>query len=259
MKIPGNQKSEYLSNFWKNRYHKIGHTGWKDPIVYAYDQIERLAIVSNTLESIEVWPQTAIDFGCGTGDFSCLLMEKGFRVWGYDPFVSPSISHPLFTYIAERKKLKAEKVGLILSITVLDHILDDNELEAELTYLRKNISERGLFLMIEYALDESISARNKYQAFRTTVEWRRHLEKTGWEISSIKKVPHPNTAPSLGFTNYQKGAHVRLIKRLSRIRILRTVSLHFLKMYAEKSFDKYGIGDVNRSPLKLITCKPSKI
>lgn len=259
MKTTGNQKSEKFSNFWKNRYREIGHTGWKDPIIYAYDQIERLAIISTKLNAIDVWPKVAIDFGCGTGDFSNLLLKKDFVVWGYDPYVSSDVSHPQFKHVTEKQDIDTERVGLILSVTVLDHILEDDAFEAELLFLRNKISEQGVFLMMEYALDESRSKRDRYQAYRTTEDWRKHLEKAGWEIISTELVPHPNVSPSIGFSTYSKCMFVKPLKRLSRINFLYDSSLRILTIYAINVFNKHGIGDVNQSPLKLMTCKPSRI
>lgn len=49
------------------------------------------------------------------------------------------------------------KVGLLLSITVLDHISNDQDFESELGYFRGKISEQGVFLLVEYALDRAES------------------------------------------------------------------------------------------------------
>jgi hypothetical protein len=251
--------AEDLTDFWVNRYSEIGHTGWKDPIIYAYDQIERLAIISDKIEGIDVWPTIAIDFGCGTGDFSRLMLEEGFKVWGYDPYVSPDVSHPRFAYVAELEGIESDEVGLILSVTVLDHILHNDELEAELDHLRDKISEQGLLLMLEYALDKSVPTSNKYQAFRTINEWRSHLEMTGWKVSSIEMVPHPKAAPSAGFTHYRRSMPMRLLRKLFKYYFLQSFFFEPLRMYAERVFDQHGIGKVDKSPLKLITCRPCQV
>lgn len=69
-----------LKEFWLTRYQETGHTGWQDASIHAYDQIERLATVSDKIDSLTLAPLTAIDFGYGTGDFSRLLLEKRSRV-----------------------------------------------------------------------------------------------------------------------------------------------------------------------------------
>jgi hypothetical protein len=74
--------SERLRQFWQTRYAKHGHTGWSDSAIYAYDQLERLAIVGSAIERLGNGPETALDYGCGSGDFSPLLLRSGLRVWG---------------------------------------------------------------------------------------------------------------------------------------------------------------------------------
>lgn len=248
-----------LREFWLNRYKAFGHTGWKDTITYAYDQIERLGIVSVWLDSLCVDPLTAIDFGCGTGDFSRLILHKGFKVWGYDPYVAPKISHPDFTYVSELAGINVPNgtVGITLSVTVLDHILDDREFVAALTYLRDKTSEQGVFIMIEYALDEMTSSTNKYQAFRTTNMWEMCLSACGWQISDIEPVPHPNASPSAGFIHYKKGVSVRLIGEFSKYRFLSPLFRSFLRKRAQTSLRRYGTGKIIKSPLKLMLCTPT--
>ncbi len=247
-----------LREFWLNRYKEFGHTGWKDTITYAYDQIERLSIVSFRLDPLCIEPPIAIDFGCGTGDFSRLMLDKGFRVWGYDPYVKPSISHPYFTYAAKHAgmDIPSGKAGFILTVTVLDHILDDREFSGALTYLRSKISQQGVLIMIEYALDAVTSSSNEYQALRTIEMWEWYLSTHGWQISDIEPLPHPKASPSVGFMHYSQNVLVRLLGKFSRRPFLNPLLQLFLTKYAQSVLRKYGIGCVNRSPLKLMLCTP---
>ncbi len=251
--------SSELAGFWLRRHKEVGHTGWKNTVIYAYDQIERLSVVSEKLDSLNVECTAVIDFGCGTGDFSFLMLQKGFRVWGYDPYVQPRISHNSFTYTEHHEGLDMldSTVGLILSVTVLDHILDGQELEDELSFLRSKVSERGVLLMMEYALDGiQSSSNNKYQAFRTINEWERQLYISGWQISNIKAVPHPIDFPSEGFDIYRRSLLVRLTENFARYRFFNPLLRPLLTKCAQSIFDRYGIGKVDKSPLKLILCKP---
>ena len=96
--MPGRaERSGPGGSFWTERLHARGHTGWADRFIYAYDQLERLGIVSLALARPEFrGVRTAIDFGCGTGDFSRLLLSRGYRTCGVDPFVEPAIASPDF-------------------------------------------------------------------------------------------------------------------------------------------------------------------
>ncbi len=87
-----------LSDFWNERLVKFGHTGWADPVIYAYDQQERLALIGAAITKLSIKRGSALDFGCGAGDFSKLLLSNGFNVCDYDPYVHPIINSASFTY-----------------------------------------------------------------------------------------------------------------------------------------------------------------
>lgn len=249
-----------LKEFWFRRYKETGHTGWKDPTVYAYDQIQRLAIVSAKIDALTIRPLIAIDFGCGTGDFSRLALEKGFIVWAYDPYVLPKISHRNFRYVSQCHELDIPngKVGLILSVTVLDHILNDDELASTLVFLRKRISEQGFLLMMEYALDNAQRVSNKYQALRTIDQWENYLSIAGWNILVVEPVPHPVMAPSLGLLHFKKSIPVRLAGKIPKYRILTPYLIALLTKCARHNLKKHKMFKVKESPLKLITCTPTQ-
>ena len=61
--------------YWENRTKEKGHTGWSDPIIYSYDQKIRLNTVKYILKSLSIRGGSALDYGCGTGDFSVLLSK----------------------------------------------------------------------------------------------------------------------------------------------------------------------------------------
>ena len=185
---------ENKQGFWIDRFKNFGHTGWSSPVIYAYDQVERLAIVSKKIEQLNLAPCFALDYGCGMGDFSRMLLDKGCSVLGYDPFVKPTINHPKFKYSSENKAIgnSDSKFGLILTVTVLDHILEDENIKKELILMRERIAENGIFIMLEYALDEKRDSvdQNEYQAFRKLTSWQFLLQNSGWEIVSEEPVPH---------------------------------------------------------------------
>jgi hypothetical protein len=248
-------------DYWEKRYAKFGHTGWNDPIIYAYDQKERLAIISEKINTLEIDPLIAIDFGCGTGDFSHLLINHDFLVWGFDPYVKPVIKSKKFQYVKQWDELGRLEIqaGIIISVTVLDHILDLNQLIDVLCGLRKIISNNGYFILIEYALDEvdQIIKTNYYQVFRIFSEWENILSSTGWDILSAKPVPHPKLAPSIGFEKYSTSFPINIINSMSANRNLFNFLSPLYKYIATKYLEDYGINDIETSPLKLIICQPA--
>ena len=249
-----------LADFWRSRYEKNGHTGWGSPVIYAYDQQERLALISDHLDSLFVDPPNVIDFGCGTGDFSRLMLEEGFRVYGYDPYVRPTITDPNFVYVTTLDDLRVSRTaGLILSVTVLDHILNDKELLETLVCLNELVSDKGHFLLLEYALDGEFESPNNYQAFRSLARWGNLLSSSGWEVSSIEPIPHPFSAPSLGFQRYRKAVAVRLLHKLISLQPNTQQPLRLLRRCAATAFDRYREEEapIDNSPLKLMICSPA--
>lgn len=244
--------------FWVERFQKLGHTGWQNPVIYAYDQRERLELISQKIAQLEKKPIVALDFGCGSGDFSQLLLKKKIQVYGYDPFTEPHINHPNFIFLSDKTKLEnvENEFDLILSVTVLDHILEDKAFEQTLKAFRQQISENGYLILIEYALDNPPDVKNEYQSFRTIYECCGCLSKCGWDVLSIEPVPHPLEAPSTGFLNYRKNPIVFLIEKLLRVFSMRSWIQSRLNHFATQTFLQYGVGTVANSPLKLICCQP---
>ncbi len=252
--------SEQLRSFWQDRYARLGHTGWSDGAVYAYDQLERLALIERTITSGRNPGKIALDFGCGSGDISLLLIRRGFEVYGFDPYVRPDIQEDGFTYLSLLEDLEAltRPFDLIISVTVLDHILDTTEFVETLRLLRRKVADHGRLVVIEYAVDGTAPRNpNFYQAFRRLEKWHSHLYFAGWKIVSLEPVPTVPDSPSLGFSEFQRSLRVRLLRRVLNSGGLGVRTAHALmKRCAATAFKRAGIGQVASSPLKMMICDP---
>jgi SAM-dependent methyltransferase len=80
---------------------------------------------------------TALDFGCGTGRASALLLERNYRVTGYD--LSPAMlararaslgSHPHAAFTSSRPAIKRQW-PLIVALGILDYYPDPSPLWRE--------------------------------------------------------------------------------------------------------------------------------
>ncbi len=249
--------------FWKNRYERFGHTGWSDSVIYAYDQLERLELVRR---SIAPPPSgsLALDFGCGTGDFSRLLLSFGFRVCGYDPFIKPSIRSKLFHYARHFNQIPFDPstVRCVLSITTLDHVLDQGELLNALKVIRHLLRGDGILYMLEYSLDSTHAPncfrRNEYQAFRRLDEWRSLLSAVDLEVVSCVGAPHPIAAPSKGYLEYANGYAVGFARLLSRFRFPILPIQSVLRWHAQRCLARSNddMGCFESSPLRIMLCAP---
>jgi 2-polyprenyl-3-methyl-5-hydroxy-6-metoxy-1,4-benzoquinol methylase len=250
-----------LRQFWQARHARHGHTGWSDGVIYAYDQLERLALVRGFIERLPSTPRRALDYGCGAGDFSRLLLSSGAQVWGFDPFVEPAIRDPSFSYVATLDAVAdlAPDLDVIVSVTVLDHILDEAEILRVLHILRSRIAPSGTLLLIEYAFDAVVTRpASDYQALRRLNDWYRLLTLSGWSITSVRPVPTLPESPSAGFREYQRSPVVAILRPIvARTGSHTGIAGGLLRRYARHVFSRHGAGIVPHSPLKLIQCAPS--
>ena len=253
------------THYWSDRFSVFGHTGWSNPVIYCYDQPERLAMVEAAILKWSSRRGRALDFGCGTGDFSRLLLRMGYEVYGYDPYVQPRLDSNKFTYADSYGaiSLKGHDAHLALSITTLDHILDETALRQALNVIHRALHGTGVFIFLEYALD-SVTDRqrydlsNNYQSFRTLTEWKAHLDEAGFKIMNVIPAPHPTLNPSAGYLTYLRSPAVRLRKLCEHLPLVRSWFNPLLKHTAGKTIEGHPVWTEPpaTSPLKLFCCRP---
>jgi SAM-dependent methyltransferase len=252
-------------SYWQDRFGGLGHTGWADPVIYSYDQPERLAILEAALLRWSANRGEALDFGCGTGDFCRLLLRLGYTVCGYDPYVQPQLSARGFTYASsyEDISIKEHSATLVLSVTTLDHILEDHAFLKAITLIRRLLCQTGVFIFLEYALEPATDraafglGRN-YQSLRTLTDWRISLERAGFRISNVVPAPHPVLNPSPGYLAYTQARIVRLRGVCGSVPLVRSWFNPLLRRAAEKMIRGFPptMQSAAESPLKLFLCVP---
>jgi SAM-dependent methyltransferase len=253
------------SAFWNERLRLHGHTGWSDPVIYIFDQQERLSLIRHVLGKETVKHGAALDFGCGTGDFSRLLISCGFKVCGYDPYVRPKIKTNEFNYAANFEQIinGVGSLDLAISITTLDHILEKNEVQHAFAFIHKYLKPNGIFYMLEYALDsetdrDTFAFRNDYMSFRTLSQWKDLLSQTSFRVLDIRSVSHPGFSSSAGYATYIRHPLVQFRRRFSHLPFVPLWCDPLLRRYAQtliKAFPPW-IQSGASSPLKLIRCIP---
>ncbi len=231
--------------------------------MYAYDQQERLEVVSSALGPAAASGAAgrAIDFGCGTGDFSRRLLDRGFEVCGYDPFVEPRLTHRAFTYARRYEDIpyEAASVDLVLSVTVMDHLLEADELDRALELIREKLKPGGVLLLLEYCLDDEgqrteAMADSSYQAFRTRQEWTAHLANHAFSHEETWTVPHPVENPSTGYRAFRRSPVVRAVSRCRLQSLAPPLARHLLGWAASRQVARHppSLALQGHSPLKLM-------
>lgn len=180
-------KTDYDPNtFWDRRYAVYGHTGYMDELIYSYDQPMRLKAVKNALSRSGITLNSdchVLDAGCGVGDLINELSKKKINVTGVD------ISAEVITKCQQKFKdlqnvtfLKSkleeipfphESYDLVVSITVLQHILDPNMFSKALKNIVR-VTKRGGHILIFESSPIKIKQGTRtpsYIALRTREEW----------------------------------------------------------------------------------------
>jgi SAM-dependent methyltransferase len=193
--------------YWNNRVKKYGHTGWSDSITYAYDQKARLFAVEKVIAALNPNRSTAFDFGTGSGDFAKLLSDHFKQVIAFD--ISDSVVE-----IAKRKYGNTTKitflvgkeikesgimpktVDLVLSVTVLQHIMDDTELTGALNYFHDIMKDNAFIIAFEHCLGHRPEIiQSSYQRFMGLEDWRQTFLNSGLSLSKTYGFYHPIEMP----------------------------------------------------------------
>ncbi len=201
----------------------------------------------------------ALDFGCGTGEFSRLLLDLGFTVYACDPFAAPKIrdNHFFYNERYEDIPLDSGSADVALSITVMGHILDEAECMQALQFIRSRLKDGGTFFVMEYMPQVKPEEGGEYQAFRTEAEWQRILRAAGFKIESIQGMPHPAFCPSSGYQKYRDHVFVRSKRFDFSFAPAKTLRRFLWGHLAARILSQFPPAPLESSPFKLMTCVAS--
>lgn len=246
-----------LTDFWRGRFAAHGHTGWADQKVYLFDQLSRLERLAEYLDGAKLKPGKALDFGSGSGDFSRLLIRRGWTVVAYDRYVSPRFSHPRMISTQSLSKVEQQApYDFAISITVLDCIMDDAEFSDRLKDLARLLRPDGRFFFLEYACDRE-QKRSAYQGFRQFSEWRPRLAEAGLELRTATPFFHPQEASIPAWERYRRMFAVRALTRLGRHGLPSASYAWMLNFLRNRCFASFPYVPPSASPIKIMIGRPS--
>ncbi|HJV60128.1 MAG TPA: class I SAM-dependent methyltransferase [Albitalea sp.] len=245
--------------YWSQRLARYGHTGWSDLAVYAYDQRLRLKAIERVLfdpaASESRAHRRALDYGCGVGDFSALLAMRFEQVLGYD--LSADIvrraaeSHPLpnVRFTQDADEAWAQMHDLILCVTVLQHVVDDDELERLLRRFVGSLEPGGRVVVMETLADSEL--HGGYLKRRTLDRLLGQFRQVGLSCIARHDFYHPSEAPTPAYARYRARPAVRLLARLANWRVPRAGRLlHRIARRAADADDAFL--DRRASPTKIL-------
>lgn len=247
----------YLNKeYWENRAKEKGHTGWSDPIIYSYDQKIRLNTVEYILRLLSIRGGSALDYGCGTGDFSILLSKYFDEVKATD--LSDNVlkialqvnNRTNIEYLSLRNdNIFLNKYNLILSVTVLQHILDDSDLLKLLKNFRDSIKFNGAIVLLESFANDNQENINNYIRNRSEKHFCNLVKYSGLKVIDSYNFYNPYKL-NINFNSI----FFRILRKLILFKI------PFSKVYLEylmrkKTDNKIGIVNYNNNTKILILIK----
>lgn len=210
--------------YWNKRTNQHNHTGWADEVIYCFDQPARIKTVSEILNKHDLAGDTALDFGCGTGDITRILASRFKEVIGYD--ISNAVvqkaqslskgysSVHYFSSMADMK-ISDHSLDLVTCITVLDHLIDDTMLNETIQYFRRKLKSGGYLLALEYA-PSAVAETSFYQRFDTFSTWVSRFQKSGFALKCSYGYFHPFVSPVNSYLKYKSDFRVKLWTALKR-------------------------------------------
>lgn len=208
-------------SYWNERAETYGHTGHAEPFYYCFDQQARLQAVETLILQANIEKGQALDFGCGSGDFTDLLSRHFRTSYAYDisdvmiAQVKKRFSQPAVVASDELKEVLADRrFDLLLSVTVLQ-TFSVQELDQTLSLLSAHLSEKGLFIAMEFFTTAALN-RQLGETKATAEEWRELLKKHGLKIASLPGFINPHLAPSKSWDSYNNNLFLKSLKPFKR-------------------------------------------
>jgi ubiquinone/menaquinone biosynthesis C-methylase UbiE len=203
--------------YWNNRVSKYGHTGHSEPFYYCFDQQARLFAIEKIIQEIKTTKQTALDFGCGSGDFLEILSRHYKVVCGYD-FSSLVVNNASKRYTEPNivvsdvldELLQHKRFDLVLSVTVLQYF-NASELEQHLALMCQHLNELGVMLAMEFFQPEELAAKNNDDK-TTYKQWYSALAKNNLKVIATHHFYNPIVAPSKSWLIYKNNLVLKLLR-----------------------------------------------
>jgi len=260
-----NQAFIRQSEYWDERVERYGHTGWANGTIYAFDQAARLKAIRAIIDSIQAKKDVALDFGTGLGDFANLLGEQFRSVLAFDiskRVISvaqkryPSLKNVQFIHGTSIRDvgITDASVQLVLSVTVLGHIVDDLDLVDTLNYLHRILTEDGYLIALEYAPLNPSSISKSYQRSTSFQEWIDFFNKCGFQLEYYYGFYHPIECPCHSYGTYRRNLGVRILAHFAKRPVAKKVLSGIAMSLIQQSDDFFWEGN-EQDPLKIMVLK----
>jgi SAM-dependent methyltransferase len=165
---------------WKNRVQENGHTGLHYGYAYIFDQLARKKILDNCLSGVVTG--SALDYGCGSGDFLPVL-AKHFRT-----VHSVDTCKEVYALVSDIYKGKISKYNYIQLIAVLSSNTKSRCIKM-LKEIESKLDVGGRILILDAVKDgEKVDSE---QANRSLLDYKELFDTVGLEVTNVTGIYSP--------------------------------------------------------------------
>ena len=152
-------------------------------------------------------------------------------------------------------EISDSSLDLILSVTVLGHLMDDNLLHSHLQFFKNKLTNNGQIIALEYTPPNKIP-QSEYQKFLTFSEWQDAFSENGFILDDCYGFYSPTEASCNSYDKYRGYLIVKILRIFQRFEWQRNK----LAIVAKKSVndnDDYFWPNESNDLLKIMVYKKS--
>lgn len=242
-------KPRDIKSFWDNRFVEFENlsSGYTNEIIQKFDN--RIRWQSFIREVKLNQADKILDIGCNYGFWSIKLAKLGMDVTGID-IISKAIE------IAKKnaakaslqisfKAMKVEDIGFkpnsfdkIISITVMQHILNDNLFKKTLHKFNSQLKYDGLLILMESASNKPKTEYLNYKRERTLKTHLNLCQEAGFQLIKLRGISHLSVKWYYGIEYLIKQKKVKQIIQFFGLIVLNPIDI-FLTRFS--LFNKYAV------------------
>lgn len=181
-----------IKKFWEKRVIDFGElsTGYTDPIFYEYDDNIRWSTFVNNVKIKK--GNRVLDVGCNFGKWCRKIKALGAEVIGID--ISEKVINIAKSYKnnityhavkAEDMNFHKNSFDVIISITVLQHILDNKKFEKAVKKISDSVKKEGLVFIIDSAPVDKKKSKIIYKTERKLKPYIEIFKKNNLKMEKI--------------------------------------------------------------------------